>query len=715
MAKPTFFPPTQSQPRVYTLKTGNLRPCPNLFKPNAVLNRAAFYAMRDRLNAAPLAAVDTETTGLYVHIDKVIGICFSIAPWDEGWYLPMFNSPTGSKFWEDDELWEEILTWLREFLATKDTIFHNAMFDIPMLYANFGAVVKRCIACTMLLSHLDNPDSEHGLKPRSVIHINTEADWYEIELSFHNKYVGGSSDNPKYYLINIEDVAGYGSADVVFTGKLYEYFLSHIPKHMMAAYYRITLPLIKALMGMRVFGVPLDREYLKRGETWYTAYENFLVDEIRAAIQDPEFNPSSPDQLRDLLYNKLKLPAGRKTKKGYSTDAKELERLRGAHDVVDKILFLRETSKLRGTYFTGLLADLDDNDYLHGDIKLHGTKTGRASMARLHQIPRGPLVKKAFVADEGHVFIGSDHSQLEARVLAHFSQDANLLAIYRENRDIHCATAKLMFNLPCSEKEVKTLFPEKRQDAKTINFALLYLETIAGLAHQLHCTWQEAKVLYDQFFNAYSGVLPWAEREVRMAAQRGYVEMVSGRRRYLDIPDIAKAPYVQRARQPECFALPRYKKGIAKSLYFDLQLKLTEWSRDRAEDTRFVLQHKFPDLPCTKCPVLHECYYKLEATRLKKEIEHSQRQALNSKIQGSAADLVNEGIVRMQNQIVRAGHDGYPCLYVHDEVVFHVDARNTNVDLFAKDLKREMESVSEHITVPLEFEPKIFTSWDELK
>lgn len=692
-----------------------LRPCPNLFRAVLVEDAASRKELQHMVSIATKLTVDTETTGLKVDRDKVIGMCLSSPPWDTGYYTPMFNAPEGTTYWQSRSTFDWWVDFFKEVLESDiEKTFHNLLYDVPIIYHNFGIVCRNLKGDTMLKSHVGDADSEHGLKELAVKKIHPEADWYEAEMKRWNKAVGGTIEEPKYWLIPVRQVADYGAGDAVFTGRLNEKLV--LPPQLDELYEVITMPLTRMMIDMRVGGVKLDESYLKNGEKWYDAEMEVVLDRIRKAVKDPAFNPGSPDQLSDMLYNKLNLPAGRKGKKGYSSDKDELKRLQGMHPVVDSIMEFRSIDKLKGTYFTGLLTDIGPDGFYRTDPKVHGTRTGRLSMARLHQIPRGPLVRRAFIADEGYVLVGGDHSQLEARVLGHYSQDPELLKIFREDRDIHSATAKYVLNLPCAVEDVKKLFPNERDAVgKPINFALFYLETVYGLAKQMECPVAVAQDYYDKFFKLYRYIKPWAESVVLDSKRKGFVEMLLGRRRY--IPDLKRIPPHKPPRYPNgrpgCYAKSRKYGGIGLSVQYDLSMDLDEWTKDRAEALRPLIKQAKKS-QCAACPFLWECYYTVEHKRLRSEIEHTERQAVNTEIQGSAADLTNLGIVRTGHLIEQNGYDATLYNYVHDEIVFQVPA-DSNVDLFAKDFQEAMESVSEYITVPLQFKPKVATTWASLK
>jgi len=711
-----FEPAKEGVPPVLELPP-SIRTCPHLFRPVLVESKEDRAELERVVGTASRLTIDTETTGLKVDRDKIIGMCLSAPPWEVGFYAPMFNSPEGTIYWQSQGTFDWFVGFFKEILESEsiEKTFHNLLYDVPIIYFNFGIVVRNIKGDTMLKSHIVDADSEHGLKELAVKKIHPEADWYEAELKRWNKAVGGTADNPKYWLIPAKQVAQYGAGDVVWTGRIDDILEPAMLPTTSSVYNVITMPLTNNLLDMRVHGVKLDEDYLNKGEEWYEAEIEVALDRIRKSVSDPSFNPNSNDQLRDMLYTNLKLPGGRKSKKGYSTDETELKRLQGLHPVVDHIIEFRGFEKLRSTYFTGLKSDIGPDGFFRTDPKMHGTRTGRLSMARLHQIPRGPLVRRAFVAEDGWILVGGDHSQLEARVMTHYCQDPELLKIYREDKDIHSATAKFMLNLPCSVEELAKLFPEQRNLGKCVNFALLYLETVYGLARQLECHPSVAQDYYNKFFQLYTKIKPWAKKEVFLAKSAGFVEMLFGRRRY--IPDLKRLPPHEPPRypknRPSCYAQLKKYGGIAMSVQYELSMDLDEWTQDRANAIRPLLKEAKKD-QCAACPFLWECYYTVEYKRAFKEIEHVERQAVNTKIQGSAADLTNLGIVRTGEIIRQSGYDAILTNYVHDEVIFRVPV-DSNVDMFIEDFGKAMTSVEEYISVPLKFEPRIGKSWDMLK
>jgi DNA polymerase-1 len=673
-------------------------------------------------------AVDTETTGLRVDIDKIIGMCFSYPPWDTGIYCPMYNTPEGDIFWKKESTFKELIEFFHEILTSPGVKFmHNKHYDTPIIFHNWDIMVVNVI-CTLLMIHTYNPDHELGLKESAVKYIHPEADWYEQEKDRYNFAVGGGIESPKLWLIPLTPIGQYGASDTVFTGRIESHVRQRMEPQLLWLYEQLVMPLSDELMDIRIHGCPIDTEYLRGVQVTQTAELEATKQQICEMLGDPEFNPASHDQVRDALFDKLKLPGGKIGKKGFSTDKDEMERLRGMHPVSDKILDYRGTEKLKSTYCDGLLNDVGPDGAFRGDVKQWGTRTGRISASRIHQIPRGPLIRSAFVAGDGYVLVGGDHEQLEARVLGHESQDEQLCGAFQRGEDVHSTTTKLMWAeefANISVEDIKKKYPERRQAGKAVNFALFYLETIAGLKRQVGCDWEEAKDLYNRFHHSsYTDILPWSQRLIEEARLNGFVEMISGRKRYL--PELAspEVMYITgqepprwppRKGRPPCYAMPRFKGGIGKSLHYDLSIEIWEWTESRARAMRPILS-QVKSHKCAGCDQLWGCYYMLDYNRIQKEGEHFERIVCNSKIQGSAGDITNLGIVRTGRMLREQGIKPSCILmnYVHDEVIYRIRT-DMNVDQFVKDYQRCMESPSEYLTVPLIFQPQVGNCWADVK
>jgi len=303
-------------------------------------------------------------------------------------------------------------------------------------------------------------------------------------------------------------------------------------------YNEVELPLVSVLREMEAAGVRVDADKLKEAETSLTAELNDLEQRIYAMAGET-FNINSPRQVGELLFEKLKLDTkAKKSKTGqYSTSEEVLLALKERHAIVGLILEYRELKKLVTTYISALPGFIAADGKIHTTYNQTVTATGRLSSSNpnLQNLPirseRGRFIREAVIPDEGCLFLSADYSQIELRLMAHFSQDEHMLAAFRSGQDIHAATAARIYDLP-----IEQISKEQRRKAKTANFGIIYGISAFGLAQQLDCSRTEAKQLIDDYFTAFPRVIEYIEAQKELARQRGYAETLFGRKRYL--PDI---------------------------------------------------------------------------------------------------------------------------------------------------------------------------------
>lgn len=304
-------------------------------------------------------------------------------------------------------------------------------------------------------------------------------------------------------------------------------------------YNEVELPLVPVLREMEAAGVRIDVAQLKQAETTLTEELNGLEQRIYD-LAGETFNINSPRQVGELLFDKLKLdPKAKKSKTGqYSTSEEVLAGLKEKHEIVSMILEQRELKKLISTYIAALPGYIDPKDgKIHTTYNQTVTATGRLSSSNpnLQNLPirseRGRFIREAVIPDEGCLFLSADYSQIELRLMAHFSQDEHMLAAFRTGQDIHAATAAKIYGLP-----IEQVSKDQRRKAKTANFGIIYGISAFGLAQQLDCSRAEAKQLIDDYFAAFPRVISYIESQKELARARGYAETLFGRKRYL--PDI---------------------------------------------------------------------------------------------------------------------------------------------------------------------------------
>ena len=298
---------------------------------------------------------------------------------------------------------------------------------------------------------------------------------------------------------------------------------------MLDLFYNIEMPLSYVLYSMEKEGIIARRDELKA----YGDKLQIRISELEKSIYEAagvEFNINSPKQLGEILFERLGLPAEKKTKSGYSTAADVLEKLAPDYPIVADILEYRGLAKLKSTYADGLAAYIEEDGRIHTSFNQTITATGRISSTEpnLQNIPMrtelGRLIRKVFVPKEDHVFADADYSQIELRILAHMSEDQELIAAYHEGKDIHGITASKVFHVPFEE-----VTPLQRRNAKAVNFGIVYGISSFGLSQDLSISVKEAKEYMDKYFETYPGVKAYQERVIADAKEKGYSLTMFGR------------------------------------------------------------------------------------------------------------------------------------------------------------------------------------------
>ena len=352
-------------------------------------------------------------------------------------------------------------------------------------------------------------------------------------------------------------------------------------------YHEIENPLVRVLAKMEHVGVAVDRDELVRLRDTLVAECDRLMHRIWEDAGH-EFNVNSTKQLREVLFEELGLEPQKKTKTGYSTDAATLEKLRGAHPIVDHLLEYREVEKLRSTYAQGLLDAVAPDGRIHATFNQMVARTGRLSSEdpNLHNIPvrseRGREFRRAFVAAEGCRLLVADYNQIELRVIAHLAQDPGLIEAFAEGRDIHTTTAASVFGVP--EDQVT---PEMRAKAKMVSYGLAYGMEAYGLGQRLGIPTEEATAILDAYFAAFPNVRSYMERVVEETRERGYTETEFGRRRR--IPELNSPNYrVRQAAERQAMNAPI--QGLAADIFKVALVRLDAAIEEQGHSSRIVLQ-----------------------------------------------------------------------------------------------------------------------------
>ena len=402
-------------------------------------------------------------------------------------------------------------------------------------------------------------------------------------------------------------------------------------------YKEVELPLSAILREIEQAGVRIDVAMLKQAETQLNDELQTLEKQIYVAAE-ATFNINSPKQVGEVLFDQLKLDIkAKKSKTGqYSTSEEVLLALKPKHPVVGLILEYRELKKLISTYISSLPNYINPTTgKIHTTYNQTVTATGRLSSSNpnLQNLPirseRGQLIRQAVIPDEGCMFLSADYSQIELRLMAHFSQDPHLVQAFVSGQDVHAATAAKIFNIPIDE-----VSKDQRRQAKTANFGIIYGISAFGLAQQLDCSRSEAKALIDGYFAAFPGVIDYIERQKELARQQGYAVTLFGRKRYL--PDIVSHNATVRS--------------------------------------------------------------------------FAERNAVNSPIQGTAADIIKMAMVTIHRRLKEEGLKAQMIMQVHDELNFNVPLNE--VDKVREIVVSEMQNVV-HLTVPLIADCGIGTNWLE--
>jgi len=334
--------------------------------------------------------------------------------------------------------------------------------------------------------------------------------------------------------VAIEAVGMYACADADMTLRLHAIVRGElIERNQLELYEKLEVPLVPVLKDMEMHGVLVDVPYLEEMSQDIGSQIGKLEQDIYRHAGHP-FNLNSPKQLGEVLFQELNLPVVRSTKTGPSTDAAVLEQLRDAHPMVGLLLEYRNLDKLRGTYVDALPRLVHPRTgRVHTSYNQAGTSTGRLSSSdpNLQNIPVrdeiGRKVRRAFVAPPGHVLLGCDYSQVELRMLAHVSEDPQMIAAFERDEDVHATTAAAIFGL-----DLDDVTYEQRSMAKAINFGLMYGMSRYGLAARTNLSAEEAGEFIDAYFTRFAGVRRYLDDTIAQARERGYVETIMGRRRY---------------------------------------------------------------------------------------------------------------------------------------------------------------------------------------
>ncbi len=470
-------------------------------------------------------SIDTETTGTDPMRAELVGMSFSYAE-NEAFYVPVPAERAEA---------QRIVDCFRPALEKEGIlkIGQNIKYDMLVL-GNYGTEIRGPLFDTMVAHYVLQPELRHNMDYLAEIYLHYRTIHIEELIGPKGKDQKNMRDLPP------EEVYEYACEDADVTLKLKNVLAKELETcGARSLFYDIEMPLVPVLAYMERNGARVDTDALKQTSGLFTARMNQIEEEVHR-LAGMDFNIASPKQVGEVLFDKLRIiDKAKKTKTGqYVTSEEVLESLRGKHEIVGKILEHRGLKKLLGTYVDALpLLIHPETGKIHTSFNQTVTATGRLSSSNpnLQNIPirneDGKEIRKAFIPDDGCEFFSADYSQIELRIMAHLSGDANMIAAFREGDDIHAATAAKVYKI-----ELKDVTREQRSKAKTANFGIIYGISVFGLAERMNVDRKEAKDLIDGYFETYPQIKAYMDKSIAVAREQGYIETIFGRKRYL--PDI---------------------------------------------------------------------------------------------------------------------------------------------------------------------------------
>ena len=478
-----------------------------------------------KLLTSEILALDTETTGTDPMDAELVGMSFSITE-NQAFYVPV---PAERK---------EAIKIVREFEPVFKNekslkVGQNIKYDMLVLQ-NYGIEVRGKLFDTMVAHYVLQPELRHNMDYLAEIYLHYQTIHIEELIGPKGKGQKNMRD------LSPQEVYLYACEDADVTLKLKNILEQDLKKNdVEKLFYEIEMPLVPVLVNIESNGVRLDTEALKQSSEHFTTRLQSIEKEIYT-LAEGEFNIASPKQVGEILFDKLKIvEKAKKTKTGqYVTSEEVLESLRNKHDIIGKILEYRGLKKLLSTYIDALPQLINPKTgRIHTSFNQTVTATGRLSSSNpnLQNIPirdeDGKEIRKAFIPDDGCSFFSADYSQIELRIMAHLSEDKNMIDAFLSGYDIHAATAAKIYKV-----DIKEVTADMRRKAKTANFGIIYGISVFGLAERMNVDRKEAKELIDGYFETYPQVKSYMDKSIQVAREHGYVETIFHRKRFL--PDI---------------------------------------------------------------------------------------------------------------------------------------------------------------------------------
>lgn len=546
-----------------------------------IVTAEALQRWLDRIAAAPLTAIDTETDSLDAMRAAIIGISLSTAP-GEAAYVPLRHSYAGvPDQLPADEVLERLKPWLED--PTKKKLGQNVKYD-SHVFANAGIAVRGYVHDTLLESYVLEAHKPHGLESLAARHLGRSGLAYE-------DVAGKGANQIPFAQVDIARAAEYSCEDSEMTLHVHQVLWPQIEREpgLKYVYEQIELPTSEVLTRIERHGVLIDAAVLAR-QSHELAERMVALEREAHELAGQPFNLGSPKQIGEILFGKLGLPAKKKTASGVpSTDEDVLTELAADYPLPAKLLEHRSLSKLKGTYTDKLPLMVNPaTGRVHTTYGQAVAVTGRlaSNEPNLQNIPirtpEGRRVREAFVAPPGHVIVSADYSQIELRIMAHISEDPGLLRAFTEGMDVHRATASEVFGIAPDQ-----VTSEQRRYAKTINFGLIYGMSAFGLAANLGIERSAATAYIERYFQRFAGVKRYMDETRASAKARGYVETLFGRRIWLPEINGGNGP---RRGAAERQAINAPMQGTAADLVKLAMIAVQKRLDDEGRATKMILQ-----------------------------------------------------------------------------------------------------------------------------
>lgn len=496
---------------------------------HTVFTQEQFEQVLNKLNSSELFAIDTETTSLDSHQAKLVGFSLAFDAQD-AYYIPLAhdydNAPTQLNL-------EQVLNAIKPFLESENIkkVGHHIKYD-QHIFKNYDIDLKGIYFDTMLASYvLNSVATRHNMDDVARVYLGHLTTTFE-------QIAGKGAKQKTFNQIDIATASHYACEDVHITFRLYQELYKQLSAQpeLLNLLLHVEVPTSQVLYEMEHTGIQLDYAFLDQLSLEFSQIIQNLEQQAHQ-LAGESFNIASPKQVGDILFDKLGLKGGKKTATGqYSTSESILEKI--DHAIIEPILQYRSLSKLKSTYTEGLKERVDTQTMrIHTHYHQAVTATGRLSSSdpNLQNIPIrddiGRQIRQAFIAPQGKVLLAADYSQIELRLMAHFSEDIALVDAFNQGQDIHQRTASEVLGIPLEE-----VTSNQRRQAKAVNFGLLYGMSEFGLIRQLGFTREESQNYIKQYFQRYPAIYDYMQRTRQLAAEQGFVDTILGRRLYT--PDI---------------------------------------------------------------------------------------------------------------------------------------------------------------------------------